>query len=97
MYGLWEVINTRDPELMKKLTEYLNKSDPTRPRLISTAWIEVGKEENADNIYEDSKVKMLGPYDMSLLYTGTSIQLTAELTVSILKQVRDHRFRLLKA
>ncbi len=50
------------PELMKKLTGYLNKSDPTRPRLISTAWIDVSKEENADNIYEDSRVKMLGPY-----------------------------------
>ncbi len=51
-----------NPELMKKMTKYLDKSDPTRPRLISTAWIEVTKEENADNIYEDSRVKMLGPY-----------------------------------
>ena len=51
-----------NPKLMKKTTEYLNKSDNTRPRLISAAWIEVSKEENADNIYEDSKVKMFGPY-----------------------------------
>jgi exo-1,4-beta-D-glucosaminidase len=51
-----------NPELMKKTTEYLNKSDTTRPRLISTQWIKVTKEENADNIYEDSKVKMFGPY-----------------------------------
>ncbi len=51
-----------NPELMKKTTEYLNESDNTRPRLISTAWIDVPKEENPDNIYEDSKVKMLGPY-----------------------------------
>ncbi len=51
-----------NPELMRKTTEYLNKSDNTRPRLISTAWIEVSKEENKDNIYQDSKVKMLGPY-----------------------------------
>ncbi len=50
------------PELMKKLTYYLNKSDPTRPRLISAAMIAVSKEENKDNIYEDSRVKMLGPY-----------------------------------
>ena len=51
-----------NPQLMKRVTEYLDKSDPTRPRIISTQWIEVTKEENADNIYEDSRVKMFGPY-----------------------------------
>ncbi len=51
-----------NPQLMKRVTEYLDKSDPTRPRLISTQWIEVTKEENSDNIYEDSRVKMFGPY-----------------------------------
>ena len=51
-----------NPQLMKRVTEYLDKSDPTRPRLISTQWIEVTKEENVDNIYEDSRVKMFGPY-----------------------------------
>ncbi len=64
-----------NPELMEKLTSYLNKSDPTRPRLISTAWIEISKEENIDNIYEESRVKMLGPYAYEpplYWYTDTS-------------------------
>ena len=51
-----------NPELMKKMTYYLDKTDPTRPRLISAAGIKIGKEENINNIYEEPRVKMLGPY-----------------------------------
>lgn len=51
-----------NPELMKKMTETLNKTDMTRPRLISAKGIKVSKEENINNIYDEPRVKMLGPY-----------------------------------
>jgi exo-1,4-beta-D-glucosaminidase len=50
------------PELMKRITAYLNRTDTTRPRLLSAAGIKITKEENADSIYDEPKVKMLGPY-----------------------------------
>jgi exo-1,4-beta-D-glucosaminidase len=50
------------PGLMKKITAYLNRTDTTRPRLLSAAGIKIAKEENADSIYEAPRVKMLGPY-----------------------------------
>ncbi|MGD8779768.1 MAG: glycoside hydrolase family 2 TIM barrel-domain containing protein [Ignavibacteria bacterium] len=51
------------PEVQAKLNSYLSESDPTRPILISCQNIEVSPEENQNNIYEDSRVKMNGPYD----------------------------------
>jgi exo-1,4-beta-D-glucosaminidase len=50
------------PEVMNKITAYLDKTDTTRPRLLSAAGIKITKEENADNIYKAPGVKMLGPY-----------------------------------
>ena len=51
-----------NPELMKKITAYLNRTDTTRPRLLSAGGIKITKEENADSIYDAPRVKMLGPY-----------------------------------
>ena len=51
-----------NPELMKKSTAYLNRTDTTRPRLLSAAGIKITKEDNADSIYDAPRVKMLGPY-----------------------------------
>ena len=51
-----------NPELMQKMTSYLDKTDPTRPRLISAKGIKISKDENINNIYEEPRVKMLGPY-----------------------------------
>ena len=51
------------PEVQEKLSEYLKESDPTRPVLISCQDIKVTEEENRNGVYEDSGVKMYGPYD----------------------------------
>ncbi|MEJ2614475.1 MAG: glycoside hydrolase family 2 TIM barrel-domain containing protein [Ignavibacteriaceae bacterium] len=51
-----------NPELMQKMTNYLDKTDPNRPRLISAKGIKISKEENINKIYEEPRVKMLGPY-----------------------------------
>ncbi|MDR3666256.1 MAG: glycoside hydrolase family 2 TIM barrel-domain containing protein [Ignavibacteriaceae bacterium] len=51
-----------NPELMKKITEYLNRTDTTRPRLLSAAGIKFTKDENVEGIYDAPRVKMLGPY-----------------------------------
>ena len=51
------------PDVQSKLNSYLAESDPTRPTLLSCQDIKVSAEENQNNIYEDSRVKMFGPYE----------------------------------
>ncbi|MFO7447167.1 MAG: glycoside hydrolase family 2 TIM barrel-domain containing protein [Ignavibacteriaceae bacterium] len=51
------------PEVQSSLNSYLAKSDPTRPTLLSCSDIKVPESENTGNMYEDSRVKMYGPYD----------------------------------
>lgn len=51
-----------NPEAQSRLISYLAESDPTRPRLLSCQNIKVAESENINNIYEDSRVKMYGPY-----------------------------------
>jgi exo-1,4-beta-D-glucosaminidase len=51
------------PEVQSKLISYLTESDPTRPTLLSCQDIKVTESENLNNIYEDSRVKMYGPYE----------------------------------
>lgn len=50
------------PDVQTKLNSYLAESDPTRPTLLSCQDIKVDPKENVNNIYEDSRVKMFGPY-----------------------------------
>ncbi len=50
------------PEVQTRLLSYLAESDPTRPILLSCQNTKVTEPENINNIYEDSRVKMYGPY-----------------------------------
>jgi len=51
-----------NPEVQGRMITYLDESDPTRPRLLSCQNIKVPEPENINKIYEDSRVKMYGPY-----------------------------------
>ena len=51
------------PEVHAKLKSYLAESDPTRPTLLSCQNTKIDPSENVNNIYEDSRVKMFGPYE----------------------------------